>query len=160
MRNRVISGLSKGVVVTEAGLQSGALITVDFALEQNRVVFAVPGRINNPSSQGCNRLIKNGAKLVESAEDIFEEFEFLPGFEKPNFADKQTIPESHAFQENHILSDDEKKIIGIIANDEKGIDLIAGQTGLPIGKLLALIQQLEIKKVIKQLPGKVYRINN
>lgn len=160
MRNRVISGLSKGVVVTEAGLQSGALITVDFALEQNRVVFAVPGRINNPTSQGCNRLIKNGAKLVESAEDIFEEFEFLPGFEKPNIIDTQGAPESQTVQKNHVLSDDEKKIVGIIANDEKAIDLIAGETGLPIGKLLALIQQLEIKKIVKQLPGKVYKINN
>ncbi len=160
MRNRVISGLSKGVIVTEAGLQSGALITVDFALEQNRMIFAIPGRINNPTSQGCNRLIKNGAKLVESVEDIFEEFEFLPGFEKPNIIDTQGSQASQPVQKNQILSDDEKKIVGIIANDEKGIDLIAGETGLPIGKLLALLQQLEIKKIIKQLPGKVYKINN
>jgi DNA processing protein len=160
MRNRVISGLSRGVVVTEAGLQSGALITVDFALEQNRVVFAVPGRINNPSSQGCNRLIKNGAKLVESVEDIFEEFEFLPGFEKPNVADTHGIPNPEVVQKAHILTDDEKRIIGVIANDEKEIDLIAGETGFPIGQLLALLQQLEIKKVVKQLPGKIYKINN
>lgn len=159
MRNRIISGLSRGVLVVEAGTQSGALITINFALEQNRQVFAIPGRINNPSSQGCNKLIKNGAKLVESVDDIFEEFEFLPGFlpfDKNSAASQDLLPLQDAPAAS--LSDEEKKIVQLLELEEKAVDSLAVQSAIPIGKLLALLQQLEVKRVIRQLPGKIYKL--
>ncbi|HBM15882.1 MAG TPA: DNA-protecting protein DprA [Lentisphaeria bacterium] len=157
MRNRIISGLSRGVLVIEAGIQSGALITVDFALEQNRQVFAIPGRINNPSSQGCNKLIKNGAKLVENIDDIFEEFEFLPGF-VPFDKNQKTDSSSEKDFRNLSLSQNEVKILESLKLEEKRVDVIAAETALPIGCLLAVLQQMESRKIIKQLPGKLYKL--
>lgn len=147
MRNRIVSGLSFGVLVIEAGRQSGALITARQALDQGRQVFAVPGRIDNPLAQGCHQLIKDGAKLVEGVEDILAELEFLIPRERPT-------PEARPLPAN--LTGDEEKVYAAIERDETPIDTITQRTGLPSGTVSSTLLRLEMKKLVRQLPGKVF----
>jgi len=146
-RNRIISGLAKGVVVVEAAKDSGALITADFALEQGRDVFAVPGRADSYASQGTNRLIQSGAKLVTSADDILEEIRFdILSENKHDGGINSKIP-----------SDDEKKVIEALSYKAPShIDDILVNTGLPYGKLTALLLTLETEKFIKAVSGSSY----
>jgi DNA processing protein len=146
MRNRIVSGLSFGVLVIEAGRQSGALITARQALDQGRQVFAVPGRIDNPLAQGCHQLIKDGAKLVEGVEDILGELEF--------FQFREDAPKPRALPAN--LSGDEEKVYAAIELDETPIDVITQTTGLPSGTVSSTLLRLEMKKLVRQLPGKVF----
>jgi DNA processing protein len=146
MRNRIVSGLSFGVLVIEAGRQSGALITARQALDQGRQVFAVPGRIDNPLAQGCHRLIKDGAKLVEGVEDILGELEFLTL--------REQVITPRALPAN--LSGDEEKVYAAIELDETPIDQITQSTGLPSGTVSSTLLRLEMKKLVRQLPGKVF----
>jgi DNA processing protein len=146
MRNRIVAGLSFGVLVIEAGRQSGALITARQALEQGRQVFAVPGRIDNPLAQGCHQLIKDGAKLVEGVEDILGELEF--------FQFREDQPKPRPLPVN--LSADEEKVYAAIERDETPIDLITQTTGLPSGTVSSTLLRLEMKKLVRQLPGKVF----
>ena len=147
MRNRIVSGLSFGTLVIEAGRQSGALITARQALEQGRQVFAVPGRIDNPLAQGCHQLIKDGAKLVEGVDDILAELEFLLPRESVTPAGRP-LPAD--------LSADEQKIYAAIELDETPIDLITQATGLPSGTVSSTLLRLEMRKLVRQLPGKVF----
>jgi DNA processing protein len=147
MRNRIVSGLSFGTLVIEAGRQSGALITARQALEQGRQVFAVPGRIDNPLAQGCHQLIKDGAKLVEGVEDILGELEFLPLRESATPAPRP-LPAN--------LSPEEEKIYAAIELDETPIDAITQTTGLPSGTVSSALLRLEMRKLVRQLPGKVF----
>ncbi len=144
MRNRIVSGLSFGVLVIEAGRQSGALITARQALEQGRQVFAVPGRIDNPLVQGCHRLIKDGAKLVEGVEDILSELEFL--LPRESVAVPRPLPAD--------LGGDEEKIYAALELDETPIDVITQRTGLPSGTVSSALLRLEMRKLVKQLPEK------
>jgi DNA processing protein len=146
MRNRIVSGLSFGVLVIEAGRQSGALITARQALEQGRQVFAVPGRIDNPQAQGCHRLIKDGAKLVEGVEDVLGELEFL--FPPDAVSTPRPLPGN--------LTPDEEKVYAAIELDETSIDTITQKTGLPSGGVSSTLLRLEMRKLVKQLPGKVF----
>ncbi|MEJ0000015.1 MAG: DNA-processing protein DprA [Verrucomicrobiota bacterium] len=146
MRNRIVSGLSFGVLVIEAGRQSGALITARQALEQGRQVFAVPGRIDNPLAQGCHQLIKDGAKLVEGVEDILGELEFL--IPREQVATPRALPAN--------LSPEEQKVYAAIELDETPIDQITQSTGLPSGMVSSALLRLEMKKLVRQLPGKVF----
>jgi DNA processing protein len=145
-RNRVISGLSLGVVVVEAPKKSGALITADFALEQGREVFALPGKVSSLTSEGTHRLIKQGAKLVEGADDIIEELEVR----LQNFLKRVSAPRQGALP----LNGDEEKIFTLLGDEPQHIDAIAHACGLPPQTVLGSLTQLTIKRVIKELPGK------
>ena len=146
MRNRIISGWSHGILVVEAGLNSGALITAAQALEQGRSVYAVPGHINAPSAMGSNRLIQQGAKLVMDASDILEDLQVLLPETKPSpQAAARPLPP---------LSDDERRVYDAIDAVETAIDDIAGKSELPSSVVSSILLQLELKRLVKQLPGK------
>ncbi len=145
-RNRVISGLSMGVVVIEAGEKSGSLITAGYALEQGREVFAVPGNVGSAGSRGTNQLIKQGAKVVLSSEDILEEI--LPQW------GKETKNEPEKPERN--LSEEEMGIYNLLGQMPLHIDAIIRESGLEPGKVSSLLLNLELKGLIAQWPGKCF----
>ena len=148
MRNRIISGWSHGILVVEAGLNSGALITASQAIEQGRSVYAVPGPINVPSAMGSNRLIQQGAKLVMSANDILDDLQILLPETKPS-ADAAARPLPP-------LSSDERRVYDAIDTAETPIDRIAAKSDLPSGTVSSTLLRLELKRLVKQLPGKYF----
>ena len=148
MRNRIISGWSHGVLVVEAGLNSGALITAAQALEQGRSVYAVPGHINAPSAMGSNRLIQQGAKLVMDANDVLEDLQILVPETKPS-------PEAAA-RALPPLSNEERRVYDAIDATETSIDDIAAKSELPSAAVSSTLLQLELKRLVKQLPGKYF----
>lgn len=141
-RNRIISGLSMGIVVVEAAEKSGSLITADLALEQGKDVFAVPGPVGSPYSKGTNQLIKQGAKLVENAEDILEEFNISSG--KSLFGEKPN------------LSTIEQKIVELLSWEPVEFDDLHANLNLEPEELLSQLTLLELKGLIQQTPGKKY----
>jgi DNA processing protein len=141
-RNRIISGLSQAVLVVEAGSTSGALITVDFALEQGRDVYALPGNVNSPYSSGTNQLIKEGAKPVTCVDDILEDMGIIDS-KKPV---QSTITA-------HQLDIFETQVYNALEDGEKTLDELAVITGFDIAKLNALLTILEIKGIVRQLSG-------
>jgi DNA processing protein len=148
MRNRIISGWSHGILVVEAGLNSGALITASQAIEQGRSVYAVPGHINAPSAMGSNRLIQQGAKLVMSANDILDDLQVL-------------LPEAKASPEAAVrplppLSEEERRVYDSINAAETPIDQIAAKCDLPSATVSSTLLRLELKRLVKQLPGKYF----
>jgi DNA processing protein len=148
MRNRIISGWSHGILVVEAGLNSGALITASQAIEQNRSVYAVPGQINAPSAMGSNRLIQQGAKLVMDASDILDDLQILLPETKPSpEAAVRPLPE---------LTTDERRVYDAIDSTETPIDQIATTSGLPSAVVSSALLRLELKRLVKQLPGKYF----
>jgi len=159
-RNRVISGLSLGVLVVEASEHSGSLITARLASEQGREVFAVPGNITSQTSFGPNYLIKDGAKLVQHWRDIVEEFpqhlkESLLGVE-PRLATKDDIPTQPTFEEV-VLSQNEQKLLAILAADVAShIDELLLSSGLSSPELTSTLLGLEMKDRIKSLPGRCF----
>lgn len=142
-RNRLVSGLSLGVLVVEAAADSGALITARYALEQGREVFAVPGNITSGNSEGTNYLIKNGAVPVQKATDIIEELApVLKGFIR--LKNKVKIE----------VSDEEKALCNLLSGEPKQIDMISRESGLPASAVLAILLGLELKGAVKQITGK------
>lgn len=148
-RNRIISGLSLGVVIVEAARRSGALITADCALEQGREVFAVPGPITAVSSQGTHHLLKQGARLVTSVEDILDELRLVPQPVRASFPDDRGTAPTAA------LPEAERRVFACVSErDPLDIDVIAGHSGLAVAEVSSLLLQLEVKQLIRQLPGK------
>ena len=151
IRNRIVAGMTLGTVVVEANLTSGALITANFATEYGRQVFAVPGRIDSPRSKGCHDLIKKGAKLCEWAEDILSEFEYLfPSSNRPpSPGETGVLPALE-------LSANEQKVYDALTVEESTVDEVIRRSGLPASAVSVALLGLEMKRVVKQLPGKLF----
>ncbi len=160
VRNRIVSGLSLGVVIVEAAVRSGALITARLALEQNREVFAVPGRIDSPKSDGPHGLLRQGATLVRSVEDILAE---LP---PSSYAAEITLSRGHetspvvSLNTSTALPDDlsqeEKALMTVIKTDPIDIEQLSESMALPLNALHSLLLGLELRGLIQQIPGQQY----
>ncbi len=146
-RNRIISGMSLGVIVVEASVGSGALITARHAMEQNRDVFAVPGRVDSRMSHGCHRLIRDGAKLIESADDVLEELG--PLVEATTSAAGQAIHHPAEL----LLNPQEQAVLGAIDTIPKSIDSVIVSSGLTTPQVLATLSVLEMRRLIKRISG-------
>ena len=151
-RNRIISGLSLGVVVVEAAEDSGSLITARFALEQGREVFAVPGSLEAPLSRGPHGLIKQGAKLVETADDIIEEL--FPQLDKATVPTQQPMP--FKAMEPPDLSPEEHRVWEQMSRDPLHLDDLTERSGLTPAGVAGILLGLELKAVVRQLPGQRY----
>jgi len=150
-RNRIISGLCLGVVVVEATPRSGSLVTARHALEQNREVFAVPGPADSLSSQGCHRLIRDGARLVESVDDILEELGPLVR-EGPTAPDE--TPVRHPLELT--LSDHERSLLGRLGDMPVTVDELILQTSLTAAQVMATLSVLEMRRLVRRLSGQQY----
>jgi DNA processing protein len=165
-RNRIISGMSLGVLIVEAGEKSGSLITARCALEQGREVFAVPGSIDLPGSRGTNSLLRQGAKLVECVEDILEEI--LPQLEHPPAVPHRaasgpvSLPAAHAPQAagREALTEKESRLLGFITEKPLDADTIINRSGLAAAEVLAILLSLELKGHVLQLPGKLFKLRD
>jgi DNA processing protein len=182
LRNRIISGLSMAVVVVEAPLRSGAMMTARMALEEGREVFALPGRAGNPGGSGTNKLIKDGAQLVESAEDIIKALMNEPA-EKPGFEEgllkenKRQRPTSKRSRQSaqasgcldlpeqpssstealaELAGTDEAVVLGVLGDGALHIDAIAERSGVAVPRLAGILLDMELKGVIAQKPGKLF----
>lgn len=169
LRNRIVAGMSSGLLVVEAPARSGSLITANQALEQGRTVFAIPGPIDRPSSEGCHRLIQQGATLVCSADDVIDELGLeinaLPLDFTNSEAKSVPLPKaenkapagSSAPPFRHVeLSELERRLLTELDLGDTTIDRLAEVTGVPAGRVGASLLQLEMKRLIKQLPGKYF----
>lgn len=169
-RNRIISGLSRGILVVEAGLRSGSLITARLALEQGRDVFAIPGSIHNPLARGCHELIRQGAKLVETVDDIEEELTAWwnrpveapipePAPKAPPASRtpvRDAEPEIAAMPDH--LSDREIAVLDALGYDPRSTDQICEATGLPADQLMQALLMLEMEGLVESAPGGYLRV--
>lgn len=159
LRNRIVAGWSKGLLVVEAPLKSGSLITASQALEEGRNLYAIPGQIDKPTSFGTNKLIQQGAKLVLDGQDILEDYDLLPGLQKPGPQGEMDFSGSHIEPATParipvVLSEVEEKILAIMGAEEWHIDQLATAASLAHGPLSAQLMRLEMKRMIRALPGK------
>lgn len=148
-RNRLISGLALGVLVVEAAAQSGSLITARLANEQGREVFAIPGSIHNPLAKGCHALIRQGAKLAETAADILEELGALAATTR-EVASPAAAPSSAALDEEY------RQLLAAMGDEPVGIDLLADRCGLTAEALSSMLLILELEGYVAAIPGGLY----
>lgn len=151
-RNRLISGLALGVLVVEAALQSGSLITARSATEQGRDVFAIPGSIHSPLSKGCHQLIRQGAKLVESAQDIMEELRWSRPAGTAVEADPAKLASDRAAPDDALSG-----LLALAGHDPVSIDQLVERSGLPAADIQAALLALEMQQRVELLPGGHYR---
>ena len=145
IRNRIVAGMTQGTAVVEANRASGALITANFAVEYGRTVYAVPGRVDSPRSAGCHDLIKDGAQLCESAEDVLTEFAHLQAIEP----EEPEIPMP-------TLSHPEQQVFHVLTHEEMQQDEIIRRSELPAAQVSVILLQLEMKKLVQQHPGRLF----
>ena len=150
-RNRIISGLSQGVLVVEAALKSGSLITARLAAEQGKDVFAIPGSIHSPQSRGCHALIKQGAKLVETAQDVFEELRIAP-----HQTGRDTIPTEDLLEK---VGDNSAghALLAALGFDVTSLDALQARTGMPTAQLQGQLLELELQGHVARLPGGLFQ---
>ena len=150
MRNRIVAGMSQAIVVVESDVDGGAMITAKFAGEQGRLIFAVPGRIDQPSSAGCHQLIRDGATLLASVDDLLSELNYLKGFEPgkiPTAPDQPSVLE----QVTASLADPERRVLDCFRGGALlGIDALAAHTGLTAPEVSAALMMLELKKLVSK----------
>lgn len=152
-RNRIISALSQGTLVVEAALQSGSLITARMALEQGKEVFAIPGSIHAPQSRGCHALIKQGAKLVESAQDVMDELQWTG-----RLADApESIAETPDFARADSLNGTKNAVLEALGHDPTSLDALMARTGLDAAHLQAQLLTLELADQVARLPGGLFQ---
>ena len=154
LRNRIVSGMSQGLLVVEAPSRSGSMITANQALEQGRSVFAVPGPIDRPTSEGCNRLIRSGAILVTSAQDLVDDLgaginSLALDFESPSTTAPVARPQPD-------LNETERALLQTLEAGESTVDSLSEDLELSPGVISATLLQLEMKHLVKQLPGKYF----
>ena len=144
-RNRIISGLSQGTLVVEAALASGSLITARLAAEQGREVFAIPGSIHAPQSRGCHALLRQGAKLVETAQDVLEELRLPAAGQAPESDAPPPVAPTH------------QEVLDALGFDPLGLDALVARTGLPAATLQVRLLELELEGQVARLPGGMFQ---
>jgi DNA processing protein len=149
LRNRIVAGWSTGLLVVEAPLRSGSLITAGQALEMGRTVYAVPGNIDKPTSAGCNKLIQQGAKLVMDGGEILDDLMVL-------FPTAPVAPKTEAPALTVALSPDEEKVFAALGTDQTHIDEISVRSGLAAHLVSSTLMRLEMKRLVRPLPGMCY----
>ncbi len=147
-RNRIITGLALGVIVVEANERSGALISARHAMEQGREVFAVPGRVDSRTSRGCHRLIRDGAKLIESVDDVLEEFGPLA---TPTQREEGQPAVRHPVELQ--LNEQEQAVLAAVGDDPTSIDDLVVASGLSVPNVLSTVSVLEMKRLIRRVSG-------
>lgn len=154
-RNRILAGLTIGTLVIEAAVRSGSLITARLALEQGREVFAIPGSIHNPVARGCHRLIRQGAKLVETGDDVLEELAALLGSRFPG----ETPPEAVTADPAPGLADEPEygRLLACVDWEPRGVDELAAASGLDAAAVASMLLRLELEGSVRVAPGGLYQ---
>ena len=151
-RNRIVAGMADATIVVEAGIKGGALITADLAFDYSRDVFAIPGRIGDEYSAGCNRLImSNKAALITSGNDVLKAmgWDVSDDKKKPQMQTKLLID----------LTEEQEKVVSVLREKQHTIDRLAVLSGLPMSKVASVLLELEFEGIVSNLPGKVYKLN-